>query len=73
MMGRGMDAATAHRAALRALDGQILLQANVLAFEKIYLLSGVLLIAALPLLLLFRQGKPTASADRARGPTAHAE
>jgi len=59
MMARGMDARTASRAAMRAIDGQILLQANVLAFEKIYLLSGLLLIVSLPLILLFKQGKPT--------------
>jgi len=64
MMARGMDAESARSAALRALDGRILLQANVLAFEKIYLLSGALLLASLPLLLLFRQGKPT---PRGRG------
>lgn len=37
MMARGMDAQTARSAALTAIDGQITLQANVLAFEKIYL------------------------------------
>ncbi len=73
MMARGIDAATAHRAALGAIDGRILLQANVLAFEKIYLLSGALLLGALPLLFLFRQGKPTAKPGGGRGPSAHAE
>jgi MFS transporter, DHA2 family, multidrug resistance protein len=72
MMSRGMDAQSAHGAALSAIDGQILLQANVIAFEKIYLLSGLLLLAALPLLLLFRQGKPTRQ-GRAPGPSVHAE
>ena len=72
MMARGMDAQSAHQAAMRALDGQILLQANVLAFEKIYLLSGVLLVAALPLLFLFDQGKPVPRGGRG-APTVHAE
>ncbi|MGE0159335.1 MAG: DHA2 family efflux MFS transporter permease subunit [Gemmatimonadales bacterium] len=58
MIARGMDPQSATMAARRALDGQIVLQANVLAFEKIYLVSGLLLLAALPLLLLFKQGKP---------------
>jgi DHA2 family multidrug resistance protein len=71
MMARGMDAQLTHGAALRAIDGQILLQANVIAFEKIYLLSGLLLIASLPLLLLFSQGRPTAK--RRAGPGVHAE
>jgi DHA2 family multidrug resistance protein len=70
LVARGFDAQTAHQAALSAMDGQILLQANVLAFEKLYLISGALLVAALPLLLLFPQGKPTASSGR---PTVHAE
>jgi DHA2 family multidrug resistance protein len=71
MMAQGMDPQSATAAALRAIDGQILLQANVLAFQKVYLISGLLLIAALPLLLLFRHGKPTPGG---RGPSAvHAE
>jgi len=61
MMARGMDMATAQQAAAKALNGQILLQANVLAFEKIYLISGVMLLAALPLLFLFKTGKPSGS------------
>jgi DHA2 family multidrug resistance protein len=73
LMGRGMDAATAHHTALQAIDGQILVQANVLAFEKIYILSGVLLLASLPLLFLFKQGKPTAKPGGGRGPAVHAE
>jgi len=72
MMAQGMDAASARSAAMRAIDGQILLQANVLAFEKIYMLSGLLLLSSLPLLLLFRQGKPTPSGG-GRGPSVHAE
>jgi MFS transporter, DHA2 family, multidrug resistance protein len=72
MMARGIDAESARASALRVIDGQILLQANVLAFEKIYLLSGLLLLAALPLLLLFRQGKPTRQGG-ASGPGVHAE
>ncbi|HET9947815.1 MAG TPA: DHA2 family efflux MFS transporter permease subunit [Longimicrobiales bacterium] len=71
MMANGMDAQSAGRAALRALDGQIRVQANVIAFEKIYLLSGALLLAALPLLLLFREGKPSATGSR--GAPIHAE
>lgn len=73
MMARGVNAFTAHRAALGAIDGRIFLQANVLAFERIFLLSGVLLIGALPLLLLFRQGKPTARGPGGRGSAPHAE
>jgi DHA2 family multidrug resistance protein len=72
MASRGMDQQTAQAAALRVIDGQITLQANVLAFEKIYLLSGVLLLVALPLMVFIRHGKPMqAGGGRAVG--AHAE
>ena len=37
-------------------------QASVLAFSRLYLLSGIILIAGLPLMLLFRTGKGRASA-----------
>jgi len=59
MISRGMDASSARQAAARAMDGRIFLQANVIAFEKIYVISGVMLLVALPLLFLFKTGKPT--------------
>ena len=43
--------------ALTVLDRQIFAQASVMAFSKIYLISGVLLVSALPLLLLWRTGR----------------
>ena len=57
LVARGVDPATAKQQALAILDGQIAQQASVLAFSKIYILSGILLCASLPLLLLFRTGK----------------
>lgn len=71
MVSRGMDPQSATQAAMRAIDGQIMVQANVLAFEKIYFISGLVLLSALPLLLFFKQGRPL-SAGGART-TAHAE
>ena len=47
---------------LRQMQGQ----ASVLAFSKLYLLSGIALVSSLPLLLLFRSGK-----SRGLGPGAH--
>ena len=73
MMSRGLDSQSATQAAMRAIDGQILLQANVLAFEKIYMLSGMLLLVSLPLLLLFKQGKPLARERAPQPAAAHAE
>jgi len=57
MMSRGIDAATAHQQALMVIDRQIGAQASVLAFSRLYLVSGLLLVAALPLLLIWRTGK----------------
>ena len=57
LVARGVDAATAKQQALAVLDRQIAAQASVMAFSKIYLLSGILLLCALPLLLLFKTGK----------------
>jgi DHA2 family multidrug resistance protein len=57
LIARGVNAVAAPHQALAVLDRQLTAQANVLAFSKIYLLSGILLVAALPLLLLFRTGK----------------
>jgi MFS transporter, DHA2 family, multidrug resistance protein len=57
LIARGVNAVTAPHQALAVLDRQLTAQANVLAFSKLYLLSGVLLVAALPLLLLFKTGK----------------
>jgi DHA2 family multidrug resistance protein len=64
-MARGMDALTAQQQALMVIDRQIGVQASVLAFSKIYLLSGILLVAALPLLLLFKTGKGRGSTGMA--------
>jgi DHA2 family multidrug resistance protein len=57
MMARGMDAITAKQQALAIIDRQIGAQASVLAFSKIYLLSGILLVCALPLLALWKTGR----------------
>ena len=58
-MARGTDAVTAKQQALAMLDAQVGAQASVLAFSRIYLISGVLLVAALPLLLIWRNGRMT--------------
>ncbi len=57
LMGRGIDAATAKAQALMILDGQITAQASVMAFSRIYLISGLLLVSALPLLLIWKTGR----------------
>ncbi|MDE3054578.1 MAG: MFS transporter, partial [Gemmatimonadota bacterium] len=53
----GAPATVAHAQALAIMDHQITAQASVLAFSKIYLLSGMLLVSSLPLLFFFHTGK----------------
>ena len=57
LIARGMNPSSAKQQALMVLDRQIGAQASVLAFSRIYFLSGLILLCALPLLLLFRTGK----------------
>jgi DHA2 family multidrug resistance protein len=57
LMSRGVNAIVAKQEALAVLDRQLQAQASVLAFSKLYLLSGLALMASLPLLLFFRSGK----------------
>jgi DHA2 family multidrug resistance protein len=59
LIARGADAAVAKQQALQVLDQQISAQASVLAFSRLYLVSGILLVAALPLLLFWRTGRST--------------
>jgi MFS transporter, DHA2 family, multidrug resistance protein len=57
LIARGTNPTTAKQQALMVLDRQLGAQASVLAFSKIYLISGIVLLAVLPVLLLFRTGK----------------
>ncbi|HKV49972.1 MAG TPA: DHA2 family efflux MFS transporter permease subunit [Gemmatimonadaceae bacterium] len=57
MVARGASLAVAKQQALALLDKQVMAQANVLAFSRIYLLCGLLLCAALPLLFVFKTGR----------------
>ncbi|MGE3179222.1 MAG: DHA2 family efflux MFS transporter permease subunit [Vicinamibacterales bacterium] len=53
-MARGMDAVSAGQAALRALNGSVLAQSTVLAFDHIFILAGGLFLLVLPLLVFLR-------------------
>ena len=57
LVAKGTNALSAKQQALMILDSQLQGQASVLAFSKLYLLSGLALMAAMPLLFLFRSGK----------------
>jgi len=52
---RGMDALTAHGAALRAMAGMVGRQAQLVAFDKTFQLSAILMAVLLPLTLLLRE------------------
>ena len=57
LMARGVNALVAKQQALAVIDRQIGAQASVIAFSRIYLLTGVLLCGSLPLLLLWKTGR----------------
>jgi DHA2 family multidrug resistance protein len=61
LIAKGVNPSAAPQAAASILERQIELQASVLAFSKIYLYSGIILLASLPLLLFFRTGRTTGS------------
>jgi len=65
LITRGMNPILAKQQALMILDRQVQAQASVLAFSRIYLVSGAVLVGALPLLLLFKTGKGRGSAGMA--------
>jgi DHA2 family multidrug resistance protein len=56
VISHGTPEALAPIKALRLLDGMIMKQATMLAFERLFLLFGIALLAALPLLLLMKRG-----------------
>jgi DHA2 family multidrug resistance protein len=62
LVARGVQPAMVPTVTHAIMDRQVELQASILAFSKIYLYSGIALVAALPLLLLFRTGKAVGAA-----------
>ena len=61
MMSRGADVATARARALEILDRELMGQASVVAYSRIYVLSAALILALIPLLLLVRHTRGAAS------------
>ncbi len=57
MVAKGAPYLVAKQQAVMILGRQLQAQASVLAFSKLYLLNGILLLSALPLLLLWRTGR----------------
>jgi DHA2 family multidrug resistance protein len=61
LVSRGINPMVAQQQALAILDRQVTVQSSMLAFSRIYLYSGLVLICGLPLLLLFRTGRARGS------------
>ncbi len=61
MMAKGADFWTAQRQALSLIDQQLMGQASVLAYGRIYELSALLILLLIPLLLLVRKTRGVAS------------
>jgi DHA2 family multidrug resistance protein len=62
MMSRGADLWTARQRALSLLDRQLLGQASVIAYGRIYVLSALLTLSLIPLLMLVRRAKGSTGA-----------
>src|SRR5437868_8323603 len=54
LIGRGADPWTARQRALEILDRELMGQASVIAYSRIYVLSAALILALIPLLVLIR-------------------
>jgi DHA2 family multidrug resistance protein len=57
MVARGADLWTAKRRALALMDSQLMGQASVIAYGRIYVLSAIIILVLIPLLLLVRKTK----------------
>jgi len=54
-MSRSVDFWTAQRRALAVIDAQIMQQASVIAYSRVYVLSALIILLLIPLLLLVRR------------------
>jgi DHA2 family multidrug resistance protein len=63
MVSKGSDPFTARQQALRIIDGTIVRQATMLAFNHVFALVSVLFFVATPLVLLLRRGTPGAEVE----------
>jgi MFS transporter, DHA2 family, multidrug resistance protein len=55
MMARGADLATARARAYQLINGELMGQASVIAYSRVYILGAVIILAIIPLLVLVRQ------------------
>ena len=57
----GVDPLGAQSAAIRSMAGRVGLQATVLAFERVFLLQGIVFLGVLPLLFFLKRAKAAPS------------
>lgn len=58
LVAKGASAGMAHQQALMIMDRTVTGQASVLAFSRIYWISGLVLLCATPLMLFWHSGRP---------------
>ena len=63
LIGGGADPWTARQRALEIMDRELMGQASVIAYSRIYVLSAALILALIPLLILIRHTKGAADAQ----------
>jgi len=63
LIGRGADPWTARARALEILDRELMGQASVIAYSRIYVLSAALILALIPLLFLVRHTRGASGAQ----------
>src|SRR6266480_4492041 len=63
LVARGADQWTARQRALEILDRELMGQASVIAYSRIYILSAALILALIPLLALVRHTRASAGAQ----------
>jgi hypothetical protein len=51
---RGLDAGSAHDAAMRAMSGTVMQQSVVLGFERIFIVAGALFLLVIPMLVFLK-------------------
>ncbi|HEU4586322.1 MAG TPA: DHA2 family efflux MFS transporter permease subunit [Gemmatimonadaceae bacterium] len=61
-MSRSVDFWTAQRRALAVIDGEVMRQASVIAYSRVYVLSALIILLLIPLLLLVRRTRGASGA-----------
>jgi DHA2 family multidrug resistance protein len=61
-MSRSVDFWTAQRRALAVIDGEVMRQASVIAYSRVYVMSALIILLLIPLLLLVRRTRGAAGA-----------